>query len=417
MAGQIGHQETGRGPANPAPERRFRTAGRWLAASVAMLLPVLLAACQSETFRSVDLTPPERITEDVPDGQLLDVGIAVFDGNVPDSYDAARQSLVNPEVRRAESYYMPYLLKSVVESTGNWGAVRVVPESTYAVDVMVTGTVLVSQGERLALSIRARDARGVLWFDKTYRALASKYAYGDALPNGADPFQQIYTQIADDLADHFLSLSAVERQNIRSTAEMRFASDLLPAAYDDYLKSTAAGTTKIARLPARDDPMMREVRRVRQREFLFIDTLDGYYSEYQRRIRPLYQTWRRAAYQESMSRLRLHEKRHRKVVVGTISLLAGVVGGPAAFSAIPTGAKMLRDSFDQQNESEMHAQALREVSDDMESAVMPYTLGLENRTVELTGTVAEQFAKLKKILRDDYYQNLGLPVPAAKPAD
>ncbi len=156
---------------------------------------------------------------------------------------------------------------------------------------------------------------------------------------------------------------------------------------------------------------MRRVRQVRQREFMFVDTLDGYYSEYQRRVRPLYQAWRKVAYGESMARHQLHDQRHRKVVVGAISMIAGIAGGPLAFSALPAGAEMLRDSFAQQNEGEIHAQALREISDGMESEVMPYTLELENHTVELTGTVKEQFAKLKSILRDDYYDSLGIPEP------
>lgn len=139
-----------------ASQRRSRAAREW--STVVSLL--LLAACQSQTFRTVDLTPPARITEAIAEAQLLDVGIAVFDANVPDSYDAARQSLVNTEVRRAESYYLPYLLKTVVESAGNWGAVRVVPGPTYAVDVLVTGTILASQGERLELAVQAHDARG-----------------------------------------------------------------------------------------------------------------------------------------------------------------------------------------------------------------------------------------------------------------
>ena len=384
---------------------RSRAAAGCCVAAVGMLL----TACQSDTtFRTVDLRPPERITAEIPETHLLDVGIALFDPNAPDDYDAARQSVVNPEVRRAESYYMPYLLKSVVESTGNWGAVRVVPGPTHSVDLLVTGTIVVSQGERLVLDIQARDARGVLWLDDTYAALASKYAYGKSMPSLADPFQHVYTQIADDLAARFIELTGTERRNIRRTAEMRFAREMLPAAYEDYVQYADGGRAEITRLPATDDPMMDRIRQVRQREFLFIDTLDGHYADYQRRVRPLYQTWRQSAYRESMARLELRDKRRRQIVVGTISLVAGIAGGPATFTAIPTGAEMLRDSFSQQNEVEMHSEALREVSSAMESEVMPYTLELENKTVELTGTVTQQFDKLKTILRDSYLEGLGL---------
>lgn len=370
---------------------------------------LLLAGCQSQTtFRAVDLTPPERITEDIPDAHLLDVGIEVFDPNAPDSYDEAQQSTVNGEVRRAESYYMPYLLKTVMESTGNWGAVRVVPSATHAVDLLVSAAIVISQGERLVLDVQARDARGVQWLDKRYEALASKYGYGEVMPDRADPFQHLYTRVADDLAASYLEATGDDLRRIRRTAEMRFAESMVPVAFDDYVQATPDGMNQVTRLPAEDDPMMKKVRQVRQREFLFIDTLESHYSEYHRRVRPLYETWRQSAYNESMARLELGTKRRRQVMVGTISLLAGIVGGPATFTAIPAGAEMLKKSITQKDEMGLHTEALREVSSDMESEVMPHTIELENKTVELTGTVEEQYSRLRKILRDDYHRTLGL---------
>jgi hypothetical protein len=190
---------------------------------------------------------------------------------------------------------------------------------------------------------------------------------------------------------------------------MQFARDMLPDAYANYVKRTPAGATELVRLPAVDDPMIGKVRQVREREFLFIDTLDGHYAEYHRRIRPLYQTWREAAYTESIASLELRTKRRRQIIVGTLSLLGGIAGGPATFAGISTGAEMLQASFGQQNEAGLHAEALREVSESMESEAMPHTLELENKTVELTGTVEEQYTKLRRILTESYFESLGLP--------
>ena len=384
---------------------------RAAAACCATALSLAIAGCQTQTFRTVDLSPPEQITQGIPESELLDVGIAVFDPNVPESYDAVQQILVNAEVRRAESYYMPYVLKTVVESTGNWGAVRIVPDRTHAVDLLVTGKILQSQGERLSLAVQARDARGTLWFDRIYDALTSKYAYGEELPRNADAFQHVYTEIADDLAAHFVALTADERMRIRRTAEMRFAREMLPDAYAGYLSEDPAGQLLVTRLPAADDPMIRNVRRVREREFLFIDTLDGHYGDYHRQVRPLYQTWRRAAYTESIETQELRNKRRRQILVGTLSMLGGVAGGPATFAGISTGAEMLQASFGKKDETQMHAEALREVSESMESEVVPHTLELENKTVSLSGTVKEQYVKLKAALKQDYYESLDLPIP------
>ena len=94
------------------------------------------------------MTPPQQADSTVPENLLLDVGVAVFDPNVPEDYDEQIEENIAPEVRRAESNYVAYYLKNLLQSTGNWGAVRVVPRSTNAVDLIVSGSILHSDGER-----------------------------------------------------------------------------------------------------------------------------------------------------------------------------------------------------------------------------------------------------------------------------
>jgi hypothetical protein len=363
-----------------------------------------LCACSSHTYRTVDLTPPGQLQENIPEQQLLDVGIAVFDANVPDDYDARERELINAEVRRAESYYMPYVLKNVLESSGNWGAVRMVPRTTHAVDLLVSGRILTSHGERLALAVTVTDSRGVVWFSKSYKALGSRYAYEATLPQGIDPFQQLYTQIADDMAQHFAALSAEERQTIRTIAEMQFARDMVAVAYDGYVTSSPTGTVELTRLPAADDPMMRSVRKVRDREFMFIDTLDGYYAEYSRRIQPTYQTWRKATYGDAIARLTITEQKQGRSVVGVLGIVGGLLGGPATFSAVAGGADLLKDGVRRTDAALMHGEALREISEAMEGDVVPHTITLENETLQLTGTIDRQYAQLRRILRDAYLE-------------
>jgi len=378
----------------------------WLAPVA--LLGLALAGCHSQEFRTVDITPATTITDSIPEEQLLDVGIAVFDPNVPETYDEVMEQQVNVEVRRAESYYMAYHLKTVVEATGNWGAVRVLPRHTDAVDLIVSGQILQSQGERLALGIQVRDATGTVWFSKSYLSLASKYAYGESLPHGVDPFEPVYTQIADDLASYFSTLSAEARQVIRHTAHMRFAQGLVPVAYEDYVVNTPSGTTTLKRLPARNDPLMHQVRRVREREFLFIDALDDYYADYKRRMYPYYQNWREAAYKQSMAALEMNSRKRQRTFVGTMSIVGGFLGGPATMSGIATGAEMLQSNIHDTDALLKYVDSLQEVSSAMEAEVAPQTLELENRTVTLTGTVEKQYDNLRRLLTESYLRSLGM---------
>ena len=63
---------------------------------------------------------------------------------------------------------MPEQLRAAMESTGYWGAVRVVPQDTEGGELLVRGTIIVSDGEQLELEITALDATGREWFNRGY---------------------------------------------------------------------------------------------------------------------------------------------------------------------------------------------------------------------------------------------------------
>ena len=158
-----------------------------------------LNGCVSTTVRVVDMTPPEQAATTLAEDQLLDVGIAVFDPNVPTDYDERIEKLILPEVRNTESQYIPYFLKNLLQSTGNWGAVRVVPRPTHAVDVTVSGKILRSDGSQLDLEVTVTDATGREWFTREYSALASKYSYEAGMPANVDAFNAVYKNVANDM--------------------------------------------------------------------------------------------------------------------------------------------------------------------------------------------------------------------------
>ena len=141
-----------------------------------------LTGCSTQTVRVVDMTPPKQLTQNLPEDQLLDVGISTFVGNIPEDYDERIAQIISPEIRRAEIQYLPTSQKNLIQSSGNWGAVRVVPRPSLAVDVIVSGEIIESTGETLKLKIAVHDATGRQWYEKDYSALASKYAYEDSFP-------------------------------------------------------------------------------------------------------------------------------------------------------------------------------------------------------------------------------------------
>lgn len=386
---------------------------------------LLLGGCVSETVRIVDMTPPEQLEQVQPESELLDIGIAVLDPNVPEDYDEQIKLLIQPDIRRAEANYMPYFAKNLLQSTGNWGAVRVVPRPTHAVDVSVTGKILYSNGESMGVALTVEDATGEVWFSKEYEALASKYAYEDGIPPGIDPFQTIYKNFADDLLAYRKNLSSEDIARIRGTAEMKFAQDFAPDAFADHIGETDDGDFVLRRLPAEDDPMLGRVRKVREREYLFIDTLDEYYENFQREMYPAYQSWRKSTYAEAIAYKELKAQSTARAIGGAVAIAGGIAAMSESSNAyvdtsglvsIMSGAMLLKTAISKRDEAQIHAEVLEEVGVAAEAEIMPHTIELENQSVRLQGNVDEQYDELRGILRRIYLEDLDLPDPDAIPA-
>ena len=393
----------------------------------ASLFAPLIAACfvvgcasTSTTVRVVDLTPPQQATMEVPEELLLDVGVAVFDPNVPESFDEQLDANIIPEIRRAEGNYMAYFTKNLLQSTGNWGAVRVIPRETHAVDVVVSGRIHHSDGERMIVEVAVHDARGQQWFTREYETLASKYAYEDTIPPDIDPFQATYRQVVDEMTMYVQALSAEEIQEIRTTAEMKFARDFSPDAFASHVVEVQPGAFEVRRLPAQDDPMLGRVRKVREREYLFIDTLDEYFDGFYREMYSSYQDWRSASYGEAIAYRNQREKARRKTVAGAVAIASGLLAQRSDNVAaryggvvgVIGGATLALQGIEDRAEAQLHAEVLQELGTSAEAEIAPHTIDLENQTLRLQGSVDAQYVELRRILRRIYFEEMGLEMPA-----
>ncbi len=386
-----------------------------------LLVLMLLSGCVTHTKRIVDMTPPDQARQTLAEAELLDVGVSIFDANVPEDYDERIEQLVMPEVRRAESQYMPYFAKNLLQSTGNWGAVRVIPRPTHAVDVVVTGKILHSDGERLAIEARVEDASGHVWFNRTYEALASKYAYEDGIPDSIDAFQTVYKNLANDMLAYRETLGEDDVQRIRTTAELKFAREFSADAFADHVVELTPGTFRIERLPAEDDPMLDRVRRIREREYLFIDTLDEYYSQFHHQMYPAYQDWRSASYEQAIAYNALRAQSRARAIGGTMAIIGGVAAMYESSDAyvdaggvvgVIAGASLIKGAVQKRHEAEQQAERLRELGSAAEAELVPTTIELENQTLRLQGNVDQQYDELRRILRQLYFEDLGMEPPA-----
>ena len=159
-------------------------------ALLALALVAHAAASPSET-KPIPKIEAKQATVHIPEAELLDVGIRVFDPGIPKNLEGDEEALakkrIYPDLRKAEARYIPTLLRETLEETAQWGAVRVIPNNADFVDVIVTGKVIDSNGGFLAIDISAVDAAGRVWIkDKRYQSLVDLGAYKtNAVDEGA----------------------------------------------------------------------------------------------------------------------------------------------------------------------------------------------------------------------------------------
>lgn len=390
---------------------------------LAVSLSFVLGGCVSSTVKSTSVPALEGPIHTVPEDELLDVAVAIFD---PGLDVADEDERIYPEVRRAEARYIPKLLAEVLQNSGAWGAVRVVPDDERISDLMVSGTILHSDGETLRLQVIARDSRDYVWLDKEYEAVASRYAYDAKTRSQYDPFQAIYHAIANDLVRRFDELPAVARREIRTVSELLFAQSFSTEAFEGYLDRTRKGKLLVVRLPAEGDPMLDRVRRLRERDHVFVDTLQEYYSGFSDDMYGPYQEWRKLSYEEVIAYQELKRESTRQLIAGGAAILAGIAAAgsgdgstrAAGNVAIIGGGYLLKSGLESRAEAQIHVEALEEIGQSLEAEITPQVIELEDRTVMISGSVEDQYAQWREVLAEIYRNEIGdlLPPDAATEA-
>ena len=396
----------------PAPRcaQFVRTAGCTLVLSL-----LALSGCTTTEVRTTAYTPLTVEDATIAENRLLDVGIIQFDAGLEQEEEKEEDELVFPELRRAESRYIAVTLAESLQSSQGWGAVRVIPSERTNIDVTVNGKIVQSDGETLTVQVTVTDSRGQVWFTKEYTEQASHYAYDRKHPTEGDAFQGIYNRIANDMLIYRQRLSDQYITELRTISEMKFARSFSPGAFDRYLVQDENGIYQLTALPAENDPMLLRVRRIRERDYLFVDTLQGYYGTFVKTMEAPYQEWRAMSYEEVKQMRELKRKARNNTIMGVAAIVGGIAaagaGGGAARQAgnvaVAGGGYLVKSGFDRRSEAKMHIEALQELGDSMEAEVEPRIVELEDRTVTLSGSVENQYRQWRELLKEIYQAETG----------
>lgn len=388
--------------------------------SHALILTLLVCTgCTVSEVITAERTELEVASLEVPENMLLDVGIVTFEAGVPEDNDADRSGIYQ-EVREAEARYLPYHIKTTLQGTGFWGAVRVIPSRYVYTDVILSGTINQSDGEFVTLRVTAEDSMGREWYQREYSMQTGITSYADYRDRSEDPYQKVFNDIANDLKAHVATLAAEEIRRIRQVSELKFFADLAPTAYGDHLATGDNGLTTVERLPALNDPMVDRLRQIRERDRLVIDTLNEHYANFYYGIAIPYESWRETSREQAISYRQVRRSATMRALLGVV-VVAGSMSIDTSSSSrsrarakqatqyvgINRGINTIISAWQLRSSADFHRENIKELSESFGAEAAPMVVKVEGESRRLTGTAEAQYESWRKLLKEIYQAETG----------
>ena len=338
----------------------------------------------------------------------IDVVVPVFDPNIPEDSDTWKKKGIYPELRRAESNRFALKMKTALEDTGAFGAVRVVPNATATGDLYVLGKILQSNGEDVKINIAATDISGRRWFAKDFKHRVKEGFHGNIRNKGKDPYAPVFEEAAAYVVKQLKKRDAGELAKLQRISEIRFGTSLSEETFARYLKASG-GRLDLAAAPADDDPRLQRIKPIRVRHELFIDRMQTHYTDFDAKLDSSYLVWQQQSLVEVKGARKAKRKAITQGILGGLLVIAGAaaarentpLGDAAAIGGIGGGAFVLGEAWQTRSEMKVHREALAELGESIDIQIAPQVVEYEEQTAELEGDAAQQYEQwigfLKKI--------------------
>jgi hypothetical protein len=391
---------------------------------VLLILGWCAAGCSSSEVVVAHTVPLSTAAEPIPEAELLDVGIVLFDSGVPEGEvdKDVLEELIREgtflHIRRSESVYLSVLLRNTLQKTGNWGSVWITPKETTAADLSIAAKILHSDGDILRLVVTAKDSTGRVWLDEErYELSTAAGAFNRQRFPDLDPYQDAFNSIANDLAEAAARLSGRDVRDVRTVTDLRYAADVSPEAFTGYVTQDRSGLYAPNRLPAAGDPMFDRTQRVRQRERLFLDTLDQHYAQFSAEAMQPYDSWREYSREEAIEIRELTRSARFRTIMGAATIAASIVYGQSSDGAFTdrllrdalmyVGVDMIRAGQVRKQEKRLHTQTLEELSTGFDDSIKPMVVEIQGTQHRLAGTADAQYDEWRGLLRQIFITESG----------
>jgi len=334
---------------------------------------------------------PEQVVAQERVVSALDVSIVIFDPGVPAEKSLHRDLQVFPRIREIEALFLPFVLREALAVTNQWGAVRVVPEADFAAELLLSATIIHSDGEALQLHISAVDASGRVWLDQIFAGEVSDDYAGRNSETGIQGSHKPFDEIAASLQDARAQLDDKSLSDIIEISLLRHASELAPTAFGGYLSQGTDGIFQINRLPAESDPMLERIDRIRGVEYVITDAVDAKYQEMHADIASIYDLWR--------------EYRRKAVMYQEDDAERARTSNSNA----PRGSyEAIRTLYDNYRSDRIIAQEQDNLAVAFNNEVGPKITAMEARVAEMDGWVDRHYSEWRRLLEELFEVETGL---------
>jgi len=389
-------------------------------------IAVLASACLAASGCSVNEVVVAEETElvvataPVDEALLLDIGIVEFAAGLEPDNDPSETGIFE-DIRNAETKYLAYHLKTTLQGTGHWGAVRVIPSSSAFTDIVISGAIERSDGEYFELRISVRDAAGIPWFSRTYETQTGLTSYSERRDRRLDPYQKVFNDVANDLQSYVAQLPPRQLQQTRQISELQFFGDMSPLAFGEHLTTDENGIVVVRRLPAENDPAVMRLRQIRERDRLVVDTLNEHYANFYYGIALPYRGWRKNAREESVNFREVKRSARLQALVGVVVLAGSLAIDTESSSSrtsrnvnrglqnlgITEGFNRVVGAWQRSREANIHIDAIAELSESFGAEAAPMIINVEGQERRLTGTATAQYEGWRKLLKEIYQAETG----------
>ena len=338
----------------------------------------------------------------------LEVIVPVFDPNIPEDSKKWKKQGIWPELRRVESVNFALKMKKALEETNQLGAVRVTPDAKVTGDIYVIGKINKSNGEDVEINVKVLSIDGKTWLNKNYKHRVDEYFFTSIRNKDNNAYYPVFEKAAVDIVKTLEAKKYSYLKTLNQLTEVRFGYFMSDDSFAQFLKFRGK-QVELVQAPSDDAPMLKRIHQYRVEDQLFIDSMQHNYDDFNQKVALSYRTWQEAAYPEAKARREAQSKAALKALAAI--LLIGVAassdsdssGGIAAETgAVVAGAMLLGSSAHSYKEAKFHQETLMELGKSVDVQVAPQVVEFEEKTIELTGDMAEQFEQWRAALKRIY---------------